>query len=152
MQVHRRWASISIRLFIFQPEEERAYVLAPSQRPCLNHRLRILTFNAERIVEFSVNTFGKEFFFFLQRIWKVNSGLESESICCSLVFASLQPHGLQPSRLLCPWDSPGKNTGAGCHALLQGIFPTQGSNPTLLCLLNCLTSFFCWWWWWWCFF
>jgi len=28
-------------------------------------------------------------------------------------------------------DSPGKNTGAGCHALLQGIFPTQGSNPGL---------------------
>ena len=30
--------------------------------------------------------------------------------------------------LLCPWDSPGKNTGVGCHALLQGIFPTQGLN------------------------
>ena len=38
-------------------------------------------------------------------------------------------------RLLCPWDSPGKNTGVGYHALLQGIFPTQGSNPHLLCLL-----------------
>ena len=33
-------------------------------------------------------------------------------------------------------DSPGKNTGAGCHALLQGIFPTQGSNPGLLHLLH----------------
>ena len=32
------------------------------------------------------------------------------------------------ARLLCPWESPGKNTGVGCHALLQGIFPTQGSN------------------------
>ena len=31
----------------------------------------------------------------------------------------------QPSRLLCPWVSPGKNTGVGCHALLQGIFPTR---------------------------
>ena len=31
-----------------------------------------------------------------------------------------------------PWDSPGKNTGTGCHALLQGIFPTQGWNPGLL--------------------
>ena len=29
------------------------------------------------------------------------------------------PHGLQPTRLLCPWDSPGKNTGVGCHVLLQ---------------------------------
>ena len=33
-----------------------------------------------------------------------------------------------PPRLLCPWDSPGKNTGVGCHALLQGIFSAQGSN------------------------
>ena len=32
-------------------------------------------------------------------------------------------------RLLCPWDSLGKNTGVGCHALFQGIFPTQGLNP-----------------------
>ena len=33
-----------------------------------------------------------------------------------------------------PWDSLGKNTGVGCHALLQGIFPTQGLNPHLLYL------------------
>ena len=32
---------------------------------------------------------------------------------------------------LCPWESPGKNTGVDCHALLQGIFPIQGSNPGL---------------------
>ena len=37
--------------------------------------------------------------------------------------------GLQPARFLCPWDSVGKNTGVGCHFLLQGIFPTQGLNP-----------------------
>ena len=35
------------------------------------------------------------------------------------------------------WNSPGKNTGAGCHALLQGIFPTQGSHPHFLHLLHC---------------
>ena len=35
-------------------------------------------------------------------------------------------------QLLCPWDSPGKNTGVGCRALLQGIFPTQGWNTCLL--------------------
>ena len=34
------------------------------------------------------------------------------------------------------WDSPGKNTGVDCHALLQGIFPAQGSNPHPLCLLH----------------
>ena len=50
--------------------------------------------------------------------------------------SSLWPCGLQPARLLCRWDSPGKNTGAGCHVLLQGIFPSQGCNPHLLYLLR----------------
>ena len=44
---------------------------------------------------------------------------------------SLQPYGLYPTRFLCQWDFPGKNTGVIYHALLQGIFPTQGSNPGL---------------------
>ena len=43
-----------------------------------------------------------------------------------------KPCGRQPTRFLCPWDSPGKNTGVGCCFLLQGIFTTQGSNPHLL--------------------
>ena len=41
---------------------------------------------------------------------------------------SLRSHGLQPARLLCLWDFPGKNTGVDCHFLLQGIVPTQGYN------------------------
>ena len=49
---------------------------------------------------------------------------------------SLRPFGLQPSRLLCPWDSPGKNAEVGCHFLLQGIFAAQESNLHLLCLLH----------------
>ena len=48
----------------------------------------------------------------------------------------LKPYEQQPTRFLCPWDSPGKYTGVGCHFLLQGIFLTQGSNLQLLCLLN----------------
>ena len=55
---------------------------------------------------------------------------------CSVVSNSLQPHGLQPTGLLCPWNSPGKNTGGGCHFLRQGIFLTQGLNPHLLSLLH----------------
>ena len=51
------------------------------------------------------------------------------SVVCSAVSDSLPPHGLQPVRHLCPWASPGKNTGVGCHSLLQWIFPTQGLNP-----------------------
>ena len=44
----------------------------------------------------------------------------------------LWPHGLQPARLLCPWDFPGKNSGVGCHFLLHGIFLTKESNLDLL--------------------
>ena len=51
---------------------------------------------------------------------------------CSVLSDSLRPHGLQPTRLLHSWDFPGKSPGVGCHFLLQGIFPTQGSNPGLL--------------------
>ena len=50
--------------------------------------------------------------------------------------------GLQPARLLCPWNSPGKNTRVGSHGLLHGIFLTQRSNPGLLhCrwILYCLS-------------
>ena len=50
----------------------------------------------------------------------------------SVVSDSVWPYGLQPTRLLCPWDSLGKNTGVGCHFLLQGIFLIQGSNLNLL--------------------
>ena len=39
-------------------------------------------------------------------------------------------------RLLCPWDSLGKHTGVSCHALLQGIFLTQGLNSCFLCLMH----------------
>ena len=45
---------------------------------------------------------------------------------------TLQTHGLEPARLLCPWNSPGKNNGVGSYSLLQGIFLTQRSNLDLL--------------------
>ena len=64
---------------------------------------------------------------------KVNIIL-SESASLLVVSDSLWPHWLQFTRLLCPWSSPGKNTGVGRHSLLQGIFLIQGSN---LCLLHC---------------
>ena len=49
------------------------------------------------------------------------------------------PVDCKPARLLCPWDSPGKNTGVSSHFLLQGIFLTQGSN---LGLLHCRQIFY----------
>ena len=45
-------------------------------------------------------------------------------------------HAQLPARLLCPWDFPGKNTGVGCHFLLQGILLTQGLNLRLLHFLH----------------
>ena len=51
---------------------------------------------------------------------------------CSVLSNSLQYYGLQPGRLLCLWDSPGKNTRVGGHFLLQGISQTQISNLGLL--------------------
>ena len=61
-------------------------------------------------------------------------------LCCCCVYLGVsdscnpircQSHRL-PARFLCPWDSPGKNTGVSCHFLLQEIFLTQESNPGLL--------------------
>ena len=66
-----------------------------------------------------------------------------KSFSLSLVAKSyltlLQPHGLYLASLLCPWDSPGNNTGVGWHFLLQGIFPTQELNPGLL---HCMQIFY----------
>ena len=72
--------------------------------------------------------------------WKYKDPLTFPSLCirilllssCSVMSNSLQPHELQPTRLLCPWDFLGKNTGASRHFLLQRIFPPQGLNPGLL--------------------
>ena len=66
----------------------------------------------------------------------------SSSLKCMCVHAKSPQPGLtrwdtrlSPTSLLCPWDFPDKNTGVGCHPLLQGIFLTQGSNQHLLHLL-----------------
>ena len=58
----------------------------------------------------------------------------------SVVSDSLWPHGVLTTRFLCPWESPGKNTGVGCHFLLQWVFLTQELN---LCLLNCRLILYC---------
>ena len=60
----------------------------------------------------------------------------------SLQSFSTLSNPLNCSSLLCPWDSPGENTGVGCHALLQGIFLTQGLKPGFLCLLHWQVGFF----------
>ena len=68
----------------------------------------------------------------MTRMTTTTSSETKESVSCSVMPDSLRPHELQPTKLLCPWDFPGKDTGVGCHFLIQGIFPTQRSNPGLL--------------------
>ena len=58
--------------------------------------------------------------------------LEAWRVGHSVAFDPLWHHGLYPTKFLCPWVSPGRNTGVSSHSLLQGIFPTQGSNSDLL--------------------
>ena len=55
---------------------------------------------------------------------------------CACVCLTLWPYGLWPTKLLCPQNSPGKNTRVSWQALLQRIFPTQGLNLSLLCPLR----------------
>ena len=65
--------------------------------------------------------------------WKVGTDIHALPCCAeslSHVRLCTAPWTAAP-RLLCPWDSPGKSTGVGCHARLQGIFLTQRSNPGL---------------------
>ena len=60
-----------------------------------------------------------------------NKGLISKSVLCYAQFCPIlcDPMDYRPPGSSVHGDSPGKHTGVGCHALLQGIFPTQGSNP-----------------------
>ena len=82
------------------------------------------------------------FFFFLYT--SLFSDTSSYAVLShSVMYNSLRPHELYvATRLICPWDSPGKSTTVGCHAFLQGIIPTQRLNPGLPhCrqIVNCLS-------------
>ena len=83
----------------------------------------------------STSTFGQKLWAASQCLCYYRSPMCTR-VCMLSHFSHVQPCVLQPSRLLCPWDSPGKNIRVGCHALLQGIFPTQGLNLHRLCLLH----------------
>ena len=72
-------------------------------------------------------------FLFLKRYQLYWNRAHSE-VLVAVMSNSLQPQGLQPTSLLCPQDSPGRNTGGGTHSFLQGTFPTQESN---LCFPHC---------------
>ena len=70
---------------------------------------------------------------------------DKESVCCAVIscFSRVRLFATPwavAHQAICPWNSPGKNTGVGCHALLQGIFPTQGCNPGFL---HCRQILYC---------
>ena len=77
--------------------------------------------------------------FHSQSPYRLSSTLHCQSFSCS-VQLFVTPWTVQPYKLLCACDSPGKNTGMGCHFLLQGIFSTQGWN---LDLLHCRQTLYC---------
>ena len=66
----------------------------------------------------------------------------SSSVSHSVVSDPLRPHGLQPARLLCPWDSPGKHTGVRRPSLLQGIFSTR-DQTWVSCITGRLSTIYC---------
>ena len=79
--------------------------------------------------------------------WSIKDHLRDRNICFLKMFivcvcakslvisTSLWFYGPQPARLLCPWDSPGKNTGVDCHVILQGIFLTR--DQTHISYISC---------------
>ena len=69
--------------------------------------------------------------------WPQSERKKMKSLSCVRLIAT--PRTVACSRLLRPWDFLGKSTGVGCHFLLQGIFPGQGSNPALL---HCRQTFY----------
>ena len=77
------------------------------------------------------------------------SEIECVCVCVGVCVCTLShvqpfvtPMDYSPARLLCPWNFPGKNTGASCHFLLQEISPTQGLNPVSLATLALEGGFF----------
>ena len=78
-----------------------------------------LLFTVKISSSYGLLPWGITFYFTPFRNWKFSRPVMSDS---------LQPHGLQTTRLLHPQVFPGKSTGVGCYFLLQRIFPTQGSN------------------------
>ena len=84
-----------------------------------------------QLKQLSMQPFSRVGEWLFKRLWFLSYAKEMKWKALSCVWF-LRPHGLEYTRLLCPWDPPGKNTGVGCHFLLQGIFPIQESNRSLL--------------------
>ena len=105
---------------------QKRHRVGPCPRSLEGEPTNIFLFPGKPTSDFSLQS--------LQRITLYCSKSLRYSVLCSVKSNSLPSCELQSTRLLCSWGFPGKNTGVGCHFLLQRIFQTQGLNP---CLLHC---------------
>ena len=94
----------------------------------IRHSVLCLSFNPEIPNQFSpLTTFQKSHLVASYTTSSIYTCICACSVT-SVMSNSLWPYGLHSARFLCPWHSPDKTSGVSCHALLQGIFPTQGMN------------------------
>ena len=134
----RDWTQVSStagrRFILWATSEAHTYILDPTlyYQYCLHHEYSFL-FSYFPVIYLFPFTFLQDNFL-LALLFRIIFLLLKGCVCSvsSVMYNSLQPYRQQPSRLLWPWGSLGKNTGVGCQTLLQKIFPSQGSN---LCLL-----------------
>ena len=107
---------------------QKRHRVGPCPRSLEGEPTNIFLFPGKPTSDFSLQS--------LQRITLYCSKSLRYSVLCSVKSNSLPSCELQSTRLLCSWGFPGKNTGVGCHFLLQGIFPTQILNLSLWWLLG----------------
>ena len=115
------------------------YTVSLLQEKQLNHILSFIVFTQESIKK-------KDKSFNQHKVDMMRSPIQCCCCCCckvaSVLSDSVRPHRRQPARLPRPWDSPGKNTGVGCHFLLQCRKVKSESEVAQLCLtlsdpMNC---------------
>ena len=115
------WKSIKVCYRIIRCNNERSHSLLLVLGPMYSGYMETVTYNGLWFKAHAEPCYTQSHPIMLSSNWYY---LESES--CSIVSNCLQPYGLYS-----PWNSPGQNTRVGSLSLLQGIFPTQGSNPGL---------------------
>ena len=127
-----RWLISSVQMLLILPPCANFFTRVISNLSITLHNIHIIQIRILSLKDLSnLSKVGTQVQLILQRYqgskiqWKINTCLLSHV----WLFATYR---LYPTWLLCSWDSPRNDTGVGCHALLQGIFPTQGSNLSLL--------------------
>ena len=106
----------------------------PQSIDFLNSNIFSVSSYTQTIFEVSVTFFKRRWFYLLKSV-KLTSKHQCVCVCvhaCTHMHMCVCMLVTQSCSTLCLWNSPSKNTGVGCHSLLLGIFPTQGSNLGLL--------------------